>query len=80
CHVPWISVIWRPALASAVMGAVLWLLRGANALALVAVAGLVYFVVLTMVGGFNQPDMALVWQLIPLDRLRARLRPGVAGR
>ncbi len=80
CHVPWVSVTWRPALASAAMGAVLWLLQSANALALVVVAGLVYFVVLTLVGGFNQPDMALVWQLIPLDRLRARLRPGVAGR
>jgi O-antigen/teichoic acid export membrane protein len=80
CHVPWVSVTWRPALASAVMGAVLWLLRGANALALVAVAGLIYFVVLILVGGFSQPDMVLMWRLIPLDRLWARLRPGVAGR
>jgi len=80
CHVPWISVIWRPALASATMGAVLWLLRGGNVLVLVAVAGLVYFAVLALVGGFSQPDMTLVWQLIPLDRLRARFRLGSTGR
>jgi len=80
CHVPWVSVTWRPVLASAVMGAVLWLMRDAYALILVGVAGAVYFTTLALVGGFRQPDMALVWGLIPLDRLRARLRPGAAGR
>jgi O-antigen/teichoic acid export membrane protein len=80
CHVPWVSVAWRPGLASAVMGAALWLLRGTHALVLVAVAGVVYFGVLALVGGFSQPDMALVWRLIPLDRLRAHLRLGSAAR
>jgi len=79
CHVPWVSVTWRPALASAMMGAVLWLVRDAHALILVGVAGVVYLVALVLVGGFSQPDMALVWGLIPMDRLRARLRPGAAG-
>jgi O-antigen/teichoic acid export membrane protein len=74
CRVPWVSVAWRPALASAAMGGVLWLLQGTNALALVVVGGAVYFAVLTLAGGFSQPDMAMVWQLIPLDRLRAKLR------
>ena len=37
-------------------------------------------VTLVLVGGFSQPDMGLVWGLIPLDRLRARLRPGAAGK
>jgi O-antigen/teichoic acid export membrane protein len=73
CHVPWLSIVWRPTLASAVMGGVLWLLRGTNALVLVAVAGVVYVAVLILVGGFSQPDMAMVWRLIPLDRLRAKL-------
>jgi hypothetical protein len=72
-------VTWRPALASAAMGAVLWSVRDAHALILVGVAGVVYFAALALVGGFSQPDMALVWSLIPLDRLRARLRPGAAG-
>jgi O-antigen/teichoic acid export membrane protein len=80
CPVPWGSVVWRPALAAALMGVTLWLLRGVNALALVAVAGVVYFGVLVLVGGFSQPDMSLVWRLIPLDRLRARLRPGASAR
>jgi len=80
CHVPWVSVTWRPALASAVMGAVLWLMQDAHALILVGVAGAVYFTALALVGGFRQPDMVLVWGLIPLDRLRARLRPGATGR
>jgi hypothetical protein len=62
------------------MGVTLWLLRGANALALAAVAGVVYVGVLALVGGFSQPDMSLVWRLIPLDRLRARLRPGASAR
>ena len=61
------------------MGAVLWLLHDINALGLVALGGLVYFVVLILVGGFSQPDMGLVWRLIPLDQLWARLRPGVTG-
>jgi O-antigen/teichoic acid export membrane protein len=73
CHVPWLSIAWRPTLASAVMGGTLWLLQGINALALVAVGGAVYVAVLALAGGFNQPDMAMVWRLIPLDRLRARL-------
>jgi O-antigen/teichoic acid export membrane protein len=82
CHVPWLSIAWRPTLAAAVMGGVLWLLQGANALILVAVAGVVYGSVLALVGGFSQPDMAMVWQLIPLDRLRAKLpgRLGLSGR
>jgi O-antigen/teichoic acid export membrane protein len=76
CHVPWLSVVWRPALASAAMGAALWLFKDVSALVLVALAVVVYFVALTLVGGFSQPDMPLVWQIIPLDRLRAQLRPG----
>jgi O-antigen/teichoic acid export membrane protein len=75
CHVPWVGVTWRPALASTVMGMVLWLLHGINALGLVAVGGLVYFSTLALIGGFSQPDMSLVWRLIPLKRLLARLRP-----
>ena len=80
CHVPWISVTWRPLLAASIMGVILWWMRGANALALVGVAALVYAFVLGVVGGFSQPDMELVWRLVPLDRLPARLRPGRTGR
>ncbi|GAB4542273.1 MAG: hypothetical protein Kow0063_34040 [Anaerolineae bacterium] len=79
CRVPWPSVVWRPALASAIMGVVLWLVRDAHVLVLVGMAGGVYFAALALVGGFRQPDMALVWSLIPLARLRGRLRPGATG-
>jgi O-antigen/teichoic acid export membrane protein len=79
CHVPWVGVTWRPALASAAMGGVLWLMQDAHALILVVVAGVVYFAALALVGGFNQPDMTLMWRLIPLDRLRSRLRIGATG-
>jgi O-antigen/teichoic acid export membrane protein len=77
--VPWLSIVWRPAVAAAAMGSALWLLRGAHALILVAAAAVVYFAVLALAGGFRQPDMHLVWRVIPLGRLRARLRSGPAG-
>jgi O-antigen/teichoic acid export membrane protein len=77
CHVPWVSVAWRPALASAVMGAALWLLRDRPALMLVGVAAVVYLAVLALVGGFSQPDMGLMWRLVPLERLLTRVRPKV---
>ncbi len=80
CHVPWINIAWRPVVASSVMGAVLWLIQDINALILVAIAGMVYIAVLALIGGLNQPDMGLVWRIIPLDRLRAHFRPGVIGR
>jgi hypothetical protein len=73
CHVPWLSIAWRPALASACMGLVLWQLRGVHALLLVIIAGGVYGCVLALLGGFNQPDMHLLWRLMPLGRLRKKL-------
>jgi hypothetical protein len=76
CRVPWLEVAWRPGLAAAVMGVVAWRLQGIHPLGLVAGAGGVYVLVLTLVGGFRQPDMGLVWRLIPLDGLRARRWPG----
>ena len=79
CHVPWIDVAWRPALASATMGAALWQVRDSNALVLLALGGAVYFGTLALSRGFRQPDMDLVWRLLPLDRLRDRVLPGTPG-
>lgn len=73
---PWLSLFWQPAVASAVMGGVLWLLQDVPWPLLIPVGGVVYFVVLALVGGFRQPDMDLLGRLIPLARLRERL-PGV---
>jgi multisubunit Na+/H+ antiporter MnhB subunit len=43
---------------------------------LIPVGGVVYLVVLILLGGFRQPDMALLGGLIPVARLKARL-PGL---
>jgi O-antigen/teichoic acid export membrane protein len=70
---PWLSLIWQPAVASLVMAGVMWALRDLPWLALIPVGGAVYLVVLTLIGGFRQPDMDLLRRLLPLDRLRTRL-------
>ncbi len=78
CTVPWLDVVWRPAAAAGVMGAVLWLIGDVNFLLTVLVAGGVYFAVLAAVGGLRQPDMHVVWRAIPVRRLRERLGRGPA--
>ncbi len=70
CTVPWFDVVWRPTLAAAVMGGVLWGLGELNFFITVAIAGGVYLAVLTLVGGLRQPDMSVVWRALPLGRLR----------
>ncbi|MCL7455446.1 MAG: oligosaccharide flippase family protein, partial [Anaerolineae bacterium] len=70
---PWISLAWRPALASVVMAAVMWLLHDIPWPLLIPAGGVVYVVVLFLLGGFRQPDMDLLASLIPLDQLRARM-------
>ncbi len=70
---PWVSLLWQPALASLVMAGVMWLLRGIPWPLLIPVGMMVYIVVLALIGGFRQPDMGLLLRALPLDRLRARL-------
>jgi O-antigen/teichoic acid export membrane protein len=70
---PWVSLLWQPALASLVMAGVMWLLRGIPWPLLIPVGGLVYGAVLVLSGGFRQPDMGVLLRAIPLDRLQARL-------
>jgi O-antigen/teichoic acid export membrane protein len=72
---PWMSMVWRPLVASVAMAAVMWLLRGIPWPLLIPVGGAVYLIILALVGGFGQPDMDLVGRLLPLSRLRAWL-PG----
>lgn len=69
---PWISLFWQPTLASAVMAGVMWLLRDLPWLLLIPVGGVVYLVVLALVGAFRQPDMDLLGRLLPVERLKAR--------
>ena len=70
---PWVSLFWQPAVASAAMGVVLWLLRDLFWPLLIPVGGVVYLITLTLIGGLRQTDMELLRRLIPADRLRARL-------
>ncbi len=74
--IPWLSIFWQPALASAAMGALMWLLREVHFLIVVPVAALVYFVVLTLLGTFNTEEMRQFLQLLPLGRLKARVGLG----
>jgi O-antigen/teichoic acid export membrane protein len=72
-RLPWVSICWQPAVAAAFMAAVMWLLRNILWLALIPVGGAVYAAVLALIGGFRQPDMDLIYRLLPLDRLRSHL-------
>jgi O-antigen/teichoic acid export membrane protein len=73
CVVPWGDIIWRPALAAAVMGACLWWVRDSGLFVRLAVALLAYGVTWVAVGGLRQPDMQLIWSWLPWRRMRARL-------
>ncbi|MBC7265173.1 MAG: oligosaccharide flippase family protein [Chloroflexi bacterium] len=70
--IPWLEVFWRPTLAAAVMGTVMWLLRDLHFLVIVPVAVMVYFVTLIPLGTFRDPDVATVLSALPLKRLRER--------
>jgi O-antigen/teichoic acid export membrane protein len=70
---PWLSLFWQPAVAAAIMAGVMWLFRDLNWLLLIPLGGAVYLAVLALIGGFRQPDMALLGRLIPLERLQERL-------
>jgi len=69
---PWLSLFWQPTVASAVMVGAMWLLRDIPWLLLIPVGGVVYLVVLALVGGFRQPDMYLLGRLLPVARLKER--------
>jgi hypothetical protein len=52
------------------MAGVMWLLRDLSWLLLIPVGGLVYLVALAVLGGFRQPDMDLLFRLLPALRRR----------
>jgi O-antigen/teichoic acid export membrane protein len=71
--VPWLKLLWRPMVAGALMGVVGALLYGVN-LYLAAVAALaVYAVALWALGIAREPDMEVVGELIPWERVRGWL-------
>ncbi|HXV97841.1 MAG TPA: flippase, partial [Anaerolineae bacterium] len=72
CPVPWFDVFWRPTVAGAVMGAVLWPIRDWGTLLILPIGAGVYLIALGLVGGYRQPDMDLIWRAVPLRRWRER--------
>jgi hypothetical protein len=76
--VPWLDVTWRPAVAGAVMGGILWLAGDLNFAATIGLGGLIYIVALAAIGGFSQPDMAILWRAVPAAKLRQRWGRGQA--
>jgi O-antigen/teichoic acid export membrane protein len=72
--IPWLSLFWQPVAASLAMAAVLYAVHGLPWPLLIPIGGGVYLAVLWLIGGLRQPDMHLVWRLVPVERVRARLR------
>jgi len=73
CTVPWFDVVWRPAVAAAVMGSALWLIGEVNFFLTVLVAGVTYFMALALVGGLTQRDMNVVWRAVPVGWVRRKM-------
>ncbi|HEY84389.1 MAG TPA: oligosaccharide flippase family protein [Chloroflexi bacterium] len=69
CHVPWLDVLWRPAIAALTMGAAIWPMRAWSPLIFLPIGGIIYFAVLWLAGGFRQPDMDFVWSALPGRRM-----------
>lgn len=66
--VPLGGLLWRPALASLLMGALMWCLRGVSSLIVLPLAGLVYLGGLILLGTFTAEERALLKRLLPFGR------------
>ncbi len=75
-RVPWLALVWRPVLATGVMGGVIWGVSnlGGNPLLAVALGWGIYVGVLALLGGFQGEEMAILARALPLGPLR-RLLP-----
>ncbi|MCP4168015.1 MAG: oligosaccharide flippase family protein [Chloroflexi bacterium] len=74
--VPWISVLWRQALAGMLMAATFVLVGPFSLVLATLLAGLVYGILLIAVGAHKAEDMEAVWEALPLGRFRQML-PGL---
>ncbi|MCB0195162.1 MAG: oligosaccharide flippase family protein [Anaerolineae bacterium] len=79
CVVPWFDIVWRPAVAGAVMGLSLWFVGDIHFLATLLLGTTMYFIALAAVGGLSQNDMAVIWRAIPLNKLRKSLKRNIAS-
>lgn len=77
---PWLDLIWRPAVAAAAMGMVLHILRGTSLPwpVFVPVGGTVYLLALAALGTARAPDMGIVLGLVR-RRIGRKTSPAGAG-
>jgi O-antigen/teichoic acid export membrane protein len=76
--VPWAKLLWRPALASALMGGLLGLLRDVSPLLTVPLSGLIYLLALILLRTFSVEEITLFksllsfgpWKMKPASDLR----------
>jgi O-antigen/teichoic acid export membrane protein len=75
---PWVSLLWRPAVASLCMAATLWLTSAFSPLVQVPLAAAVYALLLVATGAFKDQDMAALRELMPASwrPMLSRLLPG----
>ena len=71
--IPWVRILWRPVAALGTAVGCLWLLRGQNRLAAVALAVVVYVALVFALRTFNAAELALLRRVVPVDRMLARL-------
>ncbi len=62
--VSWGRLLWRPALAAALMGGLLWLLRDTSLLLAVPLGGLVYLLALILLRTFSEEEIVLFKSLL----------------
>lgn len=75
--IPFWSIAWRPALAAGVMGIALWEMAARLGLiAAIPLAGMIYGVLLVLLGALGEDERALVRRLLP-TRLKPRKANGV---
>ena len=63
--IPWARLLWRPALATALMVGLMWRLRPAGPLLTVPLGGLAYLAALILLGAFGGEERALLRELLP---------------
>jgi O-antigen/teichoic acid export membrane protein len=73
--VPWMAMLWRPALAGALMGAAGWAIYRVDVVLATVVALGVYALALWLLGIAREPDMEIVRELVPKVGGLKRLRP-----
>nr|MBC8262625.1 polysaccharide biosynthesis C-terminal domain-containing protein [Anaerolineales bacterium] len=71
--VSWGRLLWRPALAAALMGGLLGLLRDASLLLTVPLGGVVYLLALILMGTFSEEEITLFKSLLSFGPWKVEL-------